>query len=76
MGLRQSVAFANFVNLAAERTGGRIRYEVLSRGNSSPLLDYPVTTQGISAAAWNDIAASNNRVDVSLYPDVGNGLSR
>ena len=71
LGLRQSVAFANFVNLADERTGGRIRYEVITLGNASPLLDYPVTLDGVSAGAWNNIAASNNRVDVSLYPDAG-----
>ncbi len=69
LGLRQSVAFANFINLADERTGGRIRYEIISLGNSSPLLAYPGSTAGVTASAWNEIAASNNRVDVSLYPD-------
>jgi len=69
LGLRQSVTFANFVNQADERTGGRIRYEVFSLGSASPLLDYPGTTDGIPAAVWNDIAASNNRVYVSLYSD-------
>ncbi|MDH3351176.1 MAG: response regulator [Gammaproteobacteria bacterium] len=69
LGLRQSVAFANFINLADERTGGRIRYEIISFGNSSPLLDYPSTTAGVSASSWNEIAARNNRVGVSLYPD-------
>jgi len=69
LGLRQSVSFANFINLADERTGGRIRYEIISFGNSNPLLDYPATAAGMSASGWNEIAASNNRVDVSLYPD-------
>ncbi len=69
LGLRQSVAFANFINLADERDGGNIRYEIVSLGNSSPLLPYPVTTAGILASEWNQIAASNNRVDISLYPD-------
>ncbi len=69
MGLRQTAAFANFINAARARTEGAIRYEIISYGNSSPLLDYPPTTAGISAAAWNEIAASNNRVDISLYPE-------
>jgi CheY-like chemotaxis protein len=69
MGLRQTAAFANFINAARARTEGAIRYEIISYGNSSPLLDYPPTTSGISAGAWNEIAANNNRVDVSLYPD-------
>jgi CheY-like chemotaxis protein len=69
LGLRQSVAFANFINLADERDGGRIRYEIISLGNSSPIMDYPATTAGIPASVWNDIAASNNRVDISIFPD-------
>jgi len=69
LGMRQSVAFANFIDLAGERDGGRIRYEVISLGNSSPLLEYPAATTGISASAWNATAASNNRVDISVYPD-------
>jgi CheY-like chemotaxis protein len=68
LGMRQSVAFANFVNLTGERTAGAIRFEIISLGNSNPLLDYPATAAGVTAAAWNDIAASNNRVDISLYP--------
>ncbi len=69
MGLRQSVAFANYIDLADERDGGKIRYEIMSQGNSSPLLDYPATAEGVSAAVWNEIAASNNRVEITLYPD-------
>lgn len=70
MGLRQSVAFANFISLTGERTNGAIRYEIISFGNSNPLLDYPATPVGVSASAWNDIAASNNRVDISVIPDL------
>jgi len=69
LGLRQSVAFANFVNTANDQSGGRIRYDIVSLGSSDPLLDYPATTAGLNAGAWNEIAASNNRVEVSLFPD-------
>ena len=69
MGLRQSAAFANFINTARVRTEGAVRYEIISYGNSSPLLDYPVTSSGLTASAWNDIAGSNNRVEISLYPE-------
>lgn len=68
-GLRQSVAFANFVSSANEQSGGSIRYEVSSLGNSDPLLEYPATTAGLAAGDWNEIASSNNRVSVSLFPD-------
>jgi len=68
-GLEQSVAFANFIRLADERAGGRIRYEIISLGNSDPLMAYPMTTTDVSAAAWNRIAAANNRVEISIFPD-------
>jgi CheY-like chemotaxis protein len=67
-GLRQSVAFANFVNVAEERTDGQIRYRVISRGNSQPLLPYPATMD-VSAESWNEIALANNRVQITLVPD-------
>lgn len=70
LGIRQSVAFANFVSLSRERTVGAIRYEIISFGNLNPLLDYPATPAGVSASVWNDIAASNNRVDISVIPDL------
>ena len=69
MGLRQSAAFANFINTARARTEGAVRYEIISYGNASPLLDYSPTPVGLTAAAWNEIAASNNRVEISLYPE-------
>ncbi|MGI9236856.1 MAG: response regulator [Woeseiaceae bacterium] len=69
LGLRQSIAFANFINQSDERDGGNIRYEIVSFGNSRPLLAYPSSTVGVSASDWNRIAANNNRVEISLYPD-------
>ena len=69
LGLRQSVAFANFVSTASDESGGRVRYDIVSLGSSDPLIEYPATTAGLSAGAWNEIAASNNRVEVSLFPD-------
>ena len=69
--LGQSVAFANFIQLSEERNRGRIRYEILSRGNSQPLLSYPANFAGVTAEAWNRIAAANNRVVISLLPDGG-----
>ena len=69
LGLRQSVSFANFINRADDPSGGRIRYDIVSLGNSSPLLDYPATPTGITASDWNDIAAGNNRVEISLLAD-------
>lgn len=69
LGMRQSVAFANFVNRLAEQSGGGIRFDIVSLGNSAPLVPYPNSMAGVSAAAWNNAAAANNRVIVSLLPD-------
>ena len=69
MGLGQSVTFANFIRLADERSERKIRFEIVSLGNSDPLLEYPVNTADISASAWNRIAAVNNRVVVFVTPD-------
>ena len=69
LGLEQSVGFANFIRLAGERNGGRIRYEVVSLGSADPLMSYPQTVDGLTASAWNRIAAANHRVEISVEPD-------
>ena len=63
-------SFANFIRLAGARSGGRIQYEIISLGNSDPVLGYPPTPVGITAAEWNRIAAANNRVEIAILPDV------
>jgi len=68
-GLAQSAAFANLIRLVDEQSGGGIRFEIVSLGNSAPLLAYPTTTNSVSASDWNQIAAANNRVEISVYPD-------
>lgn len=69
LGLRQSLAFANFLRLRRDRSGGRIRYEIISRGSMDPVIDYPASTVSLSAGDWNAIASSNNRVEISLLAD-------
>ena len=68
MGLQQSVAFANFVNTVREETGGTIHIVIFSRGNNEPLIPYPIATPGVTAEFWNEIAAQNNRVEISIDP--------
>lgn len=69
LGLRQSVGFANFVNVSDAQTQGRIRFEIVSVGNAEPAVPYPDSFRGLSAGDWNEIAAANNRVLVSILPD-------
>jgi CheY-like chemotaxis protein len=68
LGMRQSVAFANFVNVSEERTDGQIRFVVMTHGNAEPLLQYPAATD-VSAGTWNGVALANNRVEIRLMPD-------
>ena len=68
MGLQQSVGFANFANTVSAETGGSIQLSIFSRGNDEPLIPYPIVTPGITADFWNEIAAQNNRVEISIDP--------
>lgn len=68
-GLRQSIAFANFIRLADVRSAGKVRYEIISIGNSDPVMAYPAAADGLTAGAWNAIAAANNRVQLSIFAD-------
>ena len=68
MGLQQSVAFANFANTVSAETGGKIQISIFSRGNDEPLIPNPIVTPDITADFWNEIAAQNNRVEISIDP--------
>ncbi len=68
LGLRQSVAFANFVNVTEETTEGRIRFVIVSQGNAQPAVPYPPLVAGVSAGSWNQAARANQRVEITLLP--------
>jgi len=61
---------ANFIGLADERSNGQIRYEIVSLGNSDPLMAYPTSAENVSAGTWNDIAQQNHRVEIAVLPDL------
>jgi len=67
-GEHQSVAFANFLATSELLQGDSIQVEVVSVGPQRPLLDYPIPTSDLTAGEWNRIAALNNRLEISLYP--------
>jgi hypothetical protein len=69
LGMRQSVAFANFVNTARARTRGAIGFEIVSLGNSDPAFADPDSLVGISAGRWNEFSQINNRVVVTIFPE-------
>lgn len=64
---RQSLDFANFAAMLQRRTDGAIRVDVINAGRRDPLA-YPGQDDKTTAAAWNAVAAKNNRVEFSLVP--------
>lgn len=63
----QSVAFANYLNVEAARSGGEIEILLFSSGFSDPILPYPGRYDVKTAGEWNRIARQNQRIRVSLY---------
>ena len=64
LGRRQSTEFARFL---AEPLPS-IQIEIISRGNSRPLMPYPDRSIVQTAGEWNQIARQNNRTDISIIP--------
>jgi hypothetical protein len=64
---RQSVAFANFALLLAQRTAGAITVETVTAGRRNPV-EYPEQREGSTAGEWNAVAAQNNRVEFHVVP--------
>jgi hypothetical protein len=64
---RQSVAFANFALLLAQRTAGALTVETVTAGRRNPV-EYPEQREGSAAGEWNAVAAQNNRVEFHVVP--------
>jgi CheY-like chemotaxis protein len=64
---RQSVAFANFALILAQRTAGAITVETVTAGRRNPV-EYPEQREGSTAGEWNAVAAQNNRVEFHVVP--------
>ena len=63
----QSVAFANYLNVEAARSGGDIEILLFSSGFTDPQVAYPGRYDVKDAGEWNRIASQNQRIQVSLY---------
>jgi hypothetical protein len=62
---RQSLAFANLMAGARQRTAGAINVVVETAGSSKLAAAYPARSDGLTAGEWNRAAAANNRVEFS-----------
>ena len=65
---RQSLAFANLVSSARQRTGGALTI-VVAPGGQRLAAPYPRTVENVTAGQWNEVAARNNRVEFSVIAD-------
>jgi CheY-like chemotaxis protein len=65
---RQSLAFANLVAAARQRTAGAITVALESTGTAHPTTPYPGRTEAVTAGDWNKVAAANNRVEFLVEP--------
>jgi CheY-like chemotaxis protein len=68
-GVRQSIAFANFLATSPLLDRGAIRIEIVPALFSRPRIAYPPRESDVTARQWNRIAAANNRIEVRLLPD-------
>lgn len=67
-GLAQSMAFGNALASIEARFGDDVKIELETAGADEPLQDYPDSTEGLTAGAWNKIAARNQRLDFGFTP--------
>ena len=68
---RQSVAFANLVASARQRSGGAITVSMENAGGAHAAAAYPARAESTTAAEWNKAATANNRVEISVEPGAG-----
>jgi CheY-like chemotaxis protein len=64
---RQSVAFANLVASAAQRSGGALDIEVTNLGRDAGA-SYPAQGASTTAGQWNEAAARHHRVEFRAVP--------
>ncbi len=66
---RQSLAFANLASSVRLRTNGAISVIVNDEpADARVVAPYPSAIEGVTAGQWNEIAARNNRVELTTAP--------
>jgi CheY-like chemotaxis protein len=64
---RQPLAFANLAASVQQRTKGRIRLDLVQGSPDHLMAAYPAGER-VTAGAWNEAAAANNRLEISVLP--------
>ncbi len=65
---RQSLAFANMASSARLRTNGAISVVVNDEPRDARVVEPYPTADSVTAGQWNEIAARNNRVELTTAP--------
>ena len=68
-GRLESVAMAALLNASADRTNGAMRFAIVPKGSSEPIVAYPPDPAMVSAGHWNAVADANRRIAFTLLPD-------
>jgi len=69
MSVGQDEAFREFLLSSPLLNNGTMLMEIVSKGDSEPLYDYPLRADRVTAGDWNVLALQNNRVSVKIVPD-------
>lgn len=68
VGTEQTPAFERFLAGFQSEYGDNIELELSSAGDRNPLVRYPNEDPDMDASEWNNIAARNQRIEVSITP--------
>ena len=69
MSVGQDEAFREFLLSSPLLNNGAISMEIVSKGDSEPLYDYPLRADRVTAGDWNVLALQNNRITVRIIPN-------
>lgn len=69
IGVEQTAGFASFLQSFETEYGEDIRLVLTTFGDRRPLVRYPVHDPDMEAARWNELAARNQRNEISIKPD-------
>lgn len=69
MSVGQDEAFREFLLNSPLLNNGAMQMEIVSKGDSEPLYDYPLRADRVTAGDWNVLALQNNRISVKIIPN-------
>ena len=68
LGLERTPEFNNALEEIQSRYGSGIKFQLATAGTQQTLVSYPTPDEGLLASEWNEVAAQNQRVDITINP--------